>query len=120
DVLARRIGPVEEPGVYDVEESAGAAGLDLALRAQRRGLLVSHGVAAAVAASPVNHGNALVLVVNRFGQVGADHGLVVWMGHDHKNVGLEALVGRGTRRRLGALSVVGGPLSVVVDDGIGH
>ena len=100
DVLARCIGPVEEPDVHDVEKSAGAASLDLALRAERRGLLVSHRVAATVAASPVNHGNALVLVVNRFGQVGADHGLVIRMGDDHQNVGLEALVGRRTPRRL--------------------
>ena len=111
DILAGSIWPVEKPDVHDSEIGAGPASFDLTLRAQRGGLLVPYGVSSAVAASPIDHRDAFVLVVNGLGQISADHRLVVRMRHDHQNVGFEALIRPGARRRLRNLRVVGGWLT---------
>ena len=99
-VLAGRIGTVEKPGVHHAKELERPAALDFPLGAESSSLLVTREITATVAARSIDHGHALVLVEDGFGQIRRDHGLIVGMGDNHQNICLVAVVRTGAGGRL--------------------
>ena len=101
-VLSRRIESVQKPDVHDAEVRQRLACLNFANDAERGGLRQAGRVAALIAPRAEHHGDMLILIEDGAGEVGADFGLIVGMGYDNEQVGLEALIGLGVRGVVGA------------------
>src|SRR5581483_5428465 len=85
---------VEKPDVGDAERGASLAGFLFANLGEGGTAFAAVFVGAASAARAINHGHALVFVVNGANEVGSDGGFVIGMSDYNEDVGFEALVGR--------------------------
>ena len=92
-VLADGIVAAEKEDVGDAQGSDREAALSLADIAQRGGLLGTDIVVAFIAWRFIDHGYALVVVIDFTGEIGRGHDFVVGMCDHQQDVGFEAWIG---------------------------